>query len=198
MAVSLQKIQSEAKRLGVEVPALRAILEKESKGSGFNADGTPKILYERHVMHKRLGINKGTDFAVASALMNPRIVHRNTYNSTPDKGYGKYSEQHSKLAEAAAIDRTSALESCSWGIAQIMGYHWELCGFKSVQGFVNAMYKSEDSQFEVFVKFLEGSGIVPYLKKLDWANVALRYNGKHYKQNNYDVDLKRYYLKFKG
>ena len=60
------------------------------------------------------------------------------------------------------------------------------------------MYQSEDSQFEVFVKFLEGSGIVPYLKKLDWANVALRYNGKNYKQNNYDVDLKRYYLKFKG
>ena len=195
MAVSLQKIQSEAKRLGVEVAALRAILEKESKGSGFNADGTPKILYERHIMYRRLVEHLGSAKALYYTKQYPNLVAQNGYGAG---GYGKYSEQPKKLEAAAKIDRTSALESCSWGIAQIMGYHWELCGFSSVQQFVNAMYKSEDSQFEVFVKFLEGSGIVPYLKKLDWDNVALRYNGKNYKQNNYDVDLKRYYLKFKG
>ena len=194
MAVSLQKIQSEAKRLGVEVAALRAILEKESSGSGFNADGTPKILYERHIMYQRLTKHFGLSTAKYWATGRSDLVYSKGYGAG---GYGKYSEQPKKLEAAAKIDRTSALESCSWGLAQIMGYHWELCGFKSVQGFVNAMYKSEDSQFEVFVKFLEGSGIVPYLKKLDWANVALRYNGKNYKQNNYDVDLKRYYLKFK-
>lgn len=194
MVVSLQKIQSEAKRLGVEVAALRAILEKESKGSGFNADGTPKILYERHIMYRRLADNFSKPIADSWVRANPNLVNPKGYGAG---GYGKYSAQPKKLEAAAKIDRTSALESCSWGIAQIMGYHWKLCGFSSVQGFVNAMYKSEDSQFEVFVKFLEGSGIVPYLKKLDWANVALRYNGKNYKQNNYDVDLKRYYLKFK-
>ena len=195
MAVSLQKIQSEAKRLGVEVAALRAILEKESKGSGFNADGTPKILYERHIMYQRLTEHFGLATAKYWATGRSDLVYSKGYGAG---GYGKYSEQPKKLEAAAKIDRTSALESCSWGIAQIMGYHWKLCGFSSIQQFVNAMYKSEDSQFEVFVKFLEGSGIVPYLKKLDWANVALRYNGKNYKQNNYDVDLKRYYLKFKG
>lgn len=195
MAVSLQKIQSEAKRLGVEVAALCAILEKESSGSGFNADGTPKILYERHIMYQRLTEHFGLSTAKYWATGRSDLVYSKGYGAG---GYGKYSEQPKKLEAAAKIDRTSALESCSWGIAQIMGYHWKLCGFSSVQQFVNAMYKSEDSQFEVFVKFLEGSGIVPYLKKLDWANVALRYNGKNYKQNNYDVDLKRYYLKFKG
>lgn len=195
MAVSLQKIQSEAKRLGVEVAALRAILEKESSGSGFNADGTPKILYERHIMYQRLTEHFGLSTAKYWATGRSDLVYSRGYGAG---GYGKYSEQPKKLEAAAKIDRTSALESCSWGIAQIMGYHWKLCGFSSVQQFVNAMYKSEDSQFEVFVKFLEGSGIVPYLKKLDWASVALRYNGKNYKQNNYDVDLKRYYLKFKG
>lgn len=195
MTVSLQKIQSEAKRLGVEVAALRAILEKESSGSGFNADGTPKILYERHIMYQRLTEHFGLATAKYWATGRSDLVYSKGYGAG---GYGKYSEQPKKIEAAAKIDRTSALESCSWGIAQIMGYHWKLCGFSSVQQFVNAMYKSEDSQFEVFVKFLEGSGIVPYLKKLDWANVALRYNGKNYKQNNYDVDLKRYYLKFKG
>lgn len=194
MAVSLQKIEAEAKRLGVEVAALRAILEKESSGSGFNADGTPKILYERHIMFRRLCVNVGVLKTGLLAKQYPDLVNSRGYGAG---GYGKYSEQPKKLERAASIDRTSALESCSWGIAQIMGYHWELCGFKSVQGFVNAMYKSEDAQFEVFVKFLEGAGIVPYLKKLDWAGVALRYNGKNYKQNNYDKDLEKYYKKFK-
>lgn len=195
MAVSPQKIQSEAKRLGVDVAALRAILEKESSGSGFNADGTPKILYERHIMYRRLTANFGKPIADSWVRANPTLVNSKGYGAG---GYGKYSAQPKKLEVAAKIDRTSALESCSWGIAQIMGYHWELCGFKSVQGFVNAMYKSEDAQFEVFVKFLEGAGIVPFLKKLDWAGVALRYNGKNYKQNNYDKDLEKYYKKFKG
>lgn len=194
MAVSLQKIQSEAKRLGVEVAALRAILEKESSGSGFNADGTPKILYERHIMYRRLTANFSKPIADYWVRANPTLVNSKGYGAG---GYGKYSEQPKKLEAAAKIDRTSALESCSWGIAQIMGYHWKLCGFSSVQQFVNAMYKSEDAQFEVFVKFLEGAGIVPYLKKLDWADVALRYNGKNYKQNNYDKDLEKYYKKFK-
>jgi len=195
MAVSLQKIEAEAKRLGVEVAALRAILEKESSGSGFNADGTPKILYERHIMYRRLVQNKGLNVAQLYKTTHPSLVHTSGYGAG---GYGKYSEQPKKLERAATIDRTSALESCSWGIAQIMGYHWKLCGFSSVQGFVNAMYKSEDAQFEVFVKFLEGAGIVPFLKKLDWAGVALRYNGSNYKQNNYDKDLAKYYKKFKG
>lgn len=195
MAVSLQKIEAEAKRLGVEVAALRAILEKESSGSGFNADGTPKILYERHIMFRRLSVNLGILKAGLLAKTHPALVHSSGYGAG---GYGKYSEQPKKLERAATIDRTSALESCSWGIAQIMGYHWKLCGFSSVQGFVNAMYKSEDAQFEVFVKFLEGAGIVPFLKKLDWAGVALRYNGSNYKQNNYDKDLAKYYKKFKG
>ena len=194
MAVSLQKIQSEAKRLGVEVAALRAILEKESSGSGFNADGTPKILYERHIMYRRLVANRGQRVADTYKATQPSLVYPVGYGAG---GYGKYSAQPKKLEAAAKIDRTSALESCSWGIAQIMGYHWKLCGFSSVQGFVNAMYKSEDAQFEVFVKFLEGAGIVPYLKKLDWAGVALRYNGSNYKQNNYDKDLAKYYKKFK-
>ena len=161
MAVSLQKIQSEAKRLGVEVAALRAILEKESSGSGFNADGTPKILYERHIMYQRLTEHFGLATAKYWATGRSDLVYSKGYGAG---GYGKYSEQPKKLEAAAKIDRTSALESCSWGIAQIMGYHWKLCGFSSVQQFVNAMYKSEDSQFEVFVKFLEGSGIVPYLE----------------------------------
>lgn len=195
MTVKIQTIQSEAKRLGVETEVLQAILKKESSGSGFNADGTPKILYERHIMYRRLVKNRGVTFAKAQAKTCPDLVSTRGYGAG---GYGTYSSQPTKLARATTIDRTSALESCSWGIAQIMGFHWALCGYKSVQGFVNAMYKSEDEQFKVFIKFLEGAGIVPFLKAKDWQGIALRYNGAGYKQNTYDQDLLKYYKQFKG
>lgn len=33
---------------------LKAVIEVECKGSGFNADGTPVILYERHKFYEGL------------------------------------------------------------------------------------------------------------------------------------------------
>mgnify|MGYP001447669317 FL=1 len=37
-----------ADRYGIPLAAMKAIIEVECKGSGFNSDGTPVILYERH------------------------------------------------------------------------------------------------------------------------------------------------------
>ena len=37
------QIQAQASKLGIEVAALKAVIEVECKGSGFNADGTPVI-----------------------------------------------------------------------------------------------------------------------------------------------------------
>ena len=51
------QIQAQAIGLGIEVAALKAVIEVECKGSGFNADGTPVILFERHVFRQRLIAN---------------------------------------------------------------------------------------------------------------------------------------------
>ena len=37
------QIQAEALGLGIEVAALKAVIEVECKGSGFNADGTTRL-----------------------------------------------------------------------------------------------------------------------------------------------------------
>lgn len=41
-----------AKRLGVDVPTVRAVAEVESNGVGFLPDGRPKILFERHIFSR--------------------------------------------------------------------------------------------------------------------------------------------------
>ncbi|MBK5647239.1 MAG: DUF3380 domain-containing protein, partial [Acinetobacter sp.] len=48
------QIIAQAKALNVEVAALKAVIQVECKGSGFNADGTPVILYERHKFYEGL------------------------------------------------------------------------------------------------------------------------------------------------
>lgn len=177
---------------GINVPALKAIIEVECKGSGFNANGTPVILYERHKFYEGLRAIRWFTKSREWHSLYPDLC-----NPTSG-GYGKYSEQHHKLARAANLNREVALESCSWGMGQVMGYHWKSLGYKSIQEFINAMYRSEYDQVDAMCRYLKFNGLIKYITAKDWAGVALRYNGKGYKKNNYDVKLRDAYKKFGG
>lgn len=177
---------------GINVPALKAIIEVECKGSGFNSDGTPVILYERHKFYEGLRAIKWFTKSREWYSLYPDLC-----NPTSG-GYGKYSEQHGKLTRAANLNRDVALESCSWGMGQVMGYHWKSLGYKSLQEFINSMYRSEYDQVDAMCRYLSVNGLIKYITAKDWVSVALRYNGKAYKKNNYDVKLRDAYKKFGG
>jgi len=184
------QIATQAKVLGIEVAALRAVIEVECKGSGFNADGTPVILFERHVMRQRLIANKrDIDLSLISAE-RPDLCSKST------GAYGLYSAQHGRLAAATKYHRESALESCSWGIGQVMGYHWQALGYPSLQAFINAMYKDEASQLEAMCRYIKANNLVNALKNKDWKAFARGYNGKEYAKNSYDVKLGNAYKKW--
>lgn len=173
-----------AKALGCSVEAVIAVTQVEAKGSGFLASGEPVILFERHVFHRRLR-NKGI-----VVRDKPDIV-----NTVPG-GYKGGAAEHARLALATAIDRDAALESCSWGLFQIMGYHWQALGYKTLQAFINDMYKSEAKQLDAFVKFIRANPVIhKALIACDWTTFALRYNGPNYRQNKYDVKLAAAYAK---
>lgn len=188
--LTLDQIKEQADKLGVSVAALRAVIDVECRGSGFNADGTPVILYERHKFYQGLRkinwITKSNEwFKQYPDLCNPKAG-----------GYGKYSEQHAKLERAAKLNRDVALESCSYGIGQVMGYHWASLGYSSLQEFINAMYKDEASQLEAMCRYIKVNGLVKYLKELNWAAFANGYNGPAYAINNYDKKLDASHKKF--
>ena len=67
-------IDAAAEMLGVPVAALMAVNEVESRGEGF-LNGNPIVLFERHVMHRRLD-EAGKDADVLAArypdLVNPK------------------------------------------------------------------------------------------------------------------------------
>src|SRR5690606_3307933 len=106
-----------ANLLGCEVAAVKAVAEVESAGGGFQSDGQPKILFERHYFHR---------------LTNGKYSKTHPDISNPSAG-GYGSNQHGRLAKAAKLDREAALQSASWGKFQIMGSHWKSLGYTSLQ-----------------------------------------------------------------
>tara|TARA_R100000656_G_C3950435_1_gene128356 strand:+ start:818 stop:1381 length:564 start_codon:yes stop_codon:yes gene_type:complete len=184
MTLKLADYEKAAKELGVDVASVKAVVEVESRGEGFLDSGEPVILFERHVFNRRLR-NKGIVVRDQPDIVNPVAG-----------GYKGGAAEHKRLQRAVAIDREAALESASWGLFQIMGYHWQALGFKDLQSFINAMYKDEASHLEAFVKFIKvNRNIHKALKAKNWADFARGYNGPAYKRNRYDDRLATAYTK---
>ena len=190
--LTVDQVLEQAKKLGVESAALRAVIEVECKGAGFNADNTPVILFERHVMRQQLLQNGQSKTADQMMIKRPDLCSKTA------GGYGLYSAQHGRLNAAAQYHRASALASASWGIGQVMGYHWEALGYASLQAFVNAMYKDEASQLEAMCRHIKVNGLINALKNKDWKSFARGYNGSAYAKNSYDVKLANAYKKWGG
>ncbi|MGS0979596.1 N-acetylmuramidase domain-containing protein [Burkholderia glumae] len=177
-------LQRAADRLQVDIAAVRAVNEVESKGAGFLPDGRPVILYERHIMYRRLAA-AGLD-ADALAAKYPALV-----NSKPG-GYAGDAAEYARLASASQISAACALEATSWGAFQIMGFHWKALGYPDVFAFVEAMKVSEAEQLEAFVRFvLADKVMLAALRGKKWTKFAELYNGKAYAENLYDVKLER-------
>lgn len=175
-----------AETLGVEVACVKAVTKVESRGSGFLPSGVPVILFERHWMYKLLKAKLGRDPAL-SDVVDPKAG-----------GYKGGAAEHTRLDKAVSIDRECALQSASWGLFQIMGFHWKALGYTNVQAFVNAQYKSEGSQLDTFVRFIKiNPGMHAALKAKDLAKFAKLYNGPAYAKNNYDTKLAQAYASFK-
>lgn len=185
--------QSDLKRaadaLGVDMASIYAIKAVESKGLGFLMDGRPKILYERHVMVRNMKKNGIKNAKIGQAQRN----YPNLVNTEPG-GYKGKSAEHYRLNLAQDIHDQSALESASWGLFQIMGYHWKALGYSSINDFTAKMRANEGEHWQAFVKFvLADKELHQALKDKDWSEFAKRYNGRDYKKNSYDKRLKEHY-----
>jgi len=178
-----------SKSLNIELPVLKAIMEVESQGEGFLEDGRPVILFERHWMFRLLEEKEGFNPFLYEEIC-PGVVNRK---------HGYYlggANAYEKLKIAKAIDEDSALASCSWGLFQIMGFHWKKLGFKSVKYFVKEMEESLEKQIYIFTLFIKADNRLHTAAiNKDWVTFANIYNGP--KHLDYDKKLEEAYLSFK-
>ncbi len=187
-------LQQAAERLDVPLASVMAVNQVESRGEGFAANGRPVILFERHVMCRQLLAHGMDEFSVgALSAARPGLV-----NIQPG-GYIGGTAEHQRLAQAQQIHVAAALESASWGLFQIMGYHWQRLGYQDAKHFADTMALSEAAQLDAFVTFIETDpALHKALKGKKWAEFAKRYNGPAYAKNLYDVKLARAYAQFAG
>lgn len=176
----------DASVLSCEVEAIMAVANVESSGSGFCPDDFPKTLFEGHHFHK---LTHGAFDKVA-----PNISYRNWTKQF----YGRtWMAERQRLNDAIQLNRNCALMSASWGMFQIMGSNFAICGYKSVQAFVNAMCKDHNTQLQAFTAYVTERGLADELRDLRWADFARLYNGPSYAVNQYDVKMAAEYARLK-
>ncbi len=167
----------------LQVPArnLRAVVTVESGGKSFSDLGLPIILFEPHIFHRRTdGRWSPSSFSYAKWRDLPY----------PKTQIGRWDQ----MADAAARNEQAALESASWGLFQIMGFHWKTLGYASAESFALAMAKSEAAQLGALVTFIKVNGLADELRLLS-ANpetcraFARGYNGASYAANGYHIKL---------
>jgi hypothetical protein len=189
--LSRADLETTAATLQLPVPTVRAVYKVESGGSGFWGL-QPRILFEGHVFWSRLKAT-GKDPAALQAgfedVLYPKW-DRSKYIGGP--------AEYGRLQRAQQIDSAAALESASWGLFQIMGYHAESLGYGDVDRFVAAMSEREGAQLEAFGRFVSrtkfgGRTLLHWLQARDWAKFAHGYNGSGFRANRYDVKLRLAY-----
>lgn len=173
-----------AQRVGVLPSRVRALIEVETSGRGFDRQKRPRILFERHKFYKYVPVSLRSR-AVKAGLANPRAG-----------GYGKFSEQYPKMRRAISIDEESALLSASYALGQIMGFNHKLAGHANVYQLIEYAKRGEAEQIVQIVTFVKSVGLQDELRRGDWKGVARGYNGVAYARNKYDIKLARADKKF--
>lgn len=195
MYLTEKDITDAAKLLKVEPAVVKAVNEVESSGRGFLVDGRVKILFEGHIFWEQL-LDRKLDPA--------RYVKGNEnvlYKTWTKKYYVGGKAEYDRLNKAADIQPDAAFTeaayaSASWGLFQIMGFHYKILGYDEIIQFAGDMKESEGKQLAIFCKFVEVNGLATFLRKKQWTEFAKRYNGPGYAANKYDQKLEKAYQKY--
>lgn len=112
-----------------------------------------------------------------------------------ENGVEVQSKEWIAFNDAFGIDKESAMKSTSIGLPQIMGFHFERLGYKSVGEMWDDFKKSEYQQVLALFRFiLTDSKLSKAVRDKDYHMIAYIYNGEKYKEMEtepYGVWLKK-------
>lgn len=175
-----------AEQLNIEVAVMKAVVKIEAGASlkGFWAPGVPVVSFEQ-ATYNRLSKIAATKKAAADTKIPEGI----------NSSYGKKKWQ--QLINARKKNEDRANMSTFWGMFQIGGFNYKLCGCLSIDEFVTKMSTSELEQLKLFAAFITNTKIVKYLQQKKWSAFARKYNGPGYAKRGYHTKLAKAYNQFK-
>ena len=185
-------IASVAKSRGINAAALAAVVEVESNGIPYAyVDGisVPVIRIEGHYFDRLVAASK-QKVARAAGLASPK--------ASAIKNPKEQADRYRMFQRMCDIDKNAAIMSCSWGVGQVMGVHWQKLRFNSADEFYAFITSGLRSQVEVMVRFIEYAGLIDEIERQDWAGFARIYNGPRYRDNKYDVKIAAAYARYGG
>ena len=185
-------VHDEANKRSIEPTKLLAFMEVETNGQVFATVGgkqRPLIRWEGHYFYKLVPPKK-LPAAIAAGLANKKVGGV----KNPKDQVSRYQ----MLAKGKQIDETAAISSCSWGIGQVMGSHWETLGFKSARDFETRAKEGFEGQLDIMMRYADAFGVIPHLRRGDWSAVARIWNGSGYRKNKYDEKMKDAYERLTG
>lgn len=185
-SLSEEDFEIVARQLDVEVATIKAVVQVEAGKAmkGFLAPGVPVVNFDpsmyRSYAHKAKNKKGDPNAKVPQGL----------------SGYGLREWQ--QLVAHRKKNCDGANMGTFWGMFQIGGFNYKICGCESVDEFVDLMSQSEFAQLELFARLIVNTGMIKDLKAKNWAGFAHRYNGPSYKRRGYHTKMAAAYQKFKN
>ncbi len=176
--------------LGVEPAALKAVIDIEAASSGFDEQGRPTILFERHKMWSELT-------KIDWIIKRDELAAKCPDICSESSGAYNARSPYEKLRIASELNWDVAHKSASWGLGQVMGFHAISLGYTDLKEFIDAMHESEAKQLDAMCRFIKVNKLASALKNHNWAVFAKGYNGSDYAKNKYDLKLAAAYEKAK-
>ena len=174
------------------IPAenLMAVTHVESAGVTFwlvQGKQVPAARPERHYFYRLL---KGAerDRAVREGLAHPSM---GTLANGREAVYAV-------IDRMRAINDTAAIESCSWGLGQVMGENWRRLGYSSAQALLEENMSGSAGQIRCMMKFIRADArCLQAIRTGDFTTFARIYNGPGYAANNYDNNMRAWAARYR-
>lgn len=187
-----KKIIKAAKQENIDPAWVMAVAHIESAGKAFahvNGKLLPLIRWEGHYFDRLLRENKRAQ-ARAAGLASPRAqAVKNPRTQTA---------RYALLERAMKIDEAAAIQSCSWGVFQVMGAHWKFLNFRSPQHLKETATRGIEGQVDLGIRFIKKNKLDRFIKSRDFVAFSRAYNGPAFRKNNYHTKLERWYNYYGG
>lgn len=183
MNLSKEQITAIAKSIDVDYASLMAFISAESGGIGFVNDRIV-IQFEPSWFKKKAPF-------VPSGLWSINKVENQV-------------NEYKAFSDAFKLNKNAAMQASSWGLGQIMGFHYSRLGYNTVDEMVDDFKKGEYQQVMGIAKFIATSPqLYKALKAKNWHLVAVYYNGAGYKElavkygrEPYNITMEKGYNKY--
>lgn len=216
-------IEDAARILRCDPGLIYAIAKQESGKSSFFRLGdrtVPTVLFERHIF-RRLTRPKqaasspyeaaypdicGPQYIRAAQDKSGNWISKETKKGEPQKIIAetdtyayRNAYQYKRLWKAYQLDSSAALQACSWGKFQIMGFNYQAAGFQSVALFVRAMSRSDAEHIKAFLKFAKANPrLSEGLRSKNFEKIAAGHNGTDWRNLNpeYASNIEKFYKEY--